>query len=136
MTSNETPPQTPAVPTTVAVPAVTPISQHGRHTEAGSSTDFIVQLARDLSDDLRLTQSSPMRGSWEPVEDTGGVFFTTRSLEDELKGLLERAKKAAIDVQSGLKQGPISLRWTTTELSVLGRGIRWLHDRVKWQLRA
>jgi hypothetical protein len=44
-----------------------------------------------------------------------GVTFTTVYLQDELSGLVARTKQAAIDLQQGGREGPISLRWTTED---------------------
>jgi hypothetical protein len=78
--------------------------------------DFTTQLATDISDDLHLTQSSPVRASRDPVEDESGVFFTMRSSEAEHRALVERARRGAGQVQGGLKTCPISLGWTTKDM--------------------
>lgn len=104
-----TPPSdTPTGPLTLAVTAFMPIPT-SRPQLAADESDFATQLATNLSDDLRLTPSSPVRASWDPVEDESGVFFTTRSSEAEHKAFVERAQRATGQVQGGLKTCPISL---------------------------
>ncbi|PWN21226.1 hypothetical protein BCV69DRAFT_282715 [Microstroma glucosiphilum] len=117
-TSDDTaspPPEAHAGPSTLSVTSFVPILTDGSQVEAGS-LDLLAQLARNLSDDLRLTQASPLRASWEAVEDESGTFFSTRSLEAEGRVLLERGRQAALEVQGGLKEGPISLGWATKDM--------------------
>ncbi|PWN21225.1 hypothetical protein BCV69DRAFT_190852 [Microstroma glucosiphilum] len=78
--------------------------------------DVMNSLSRDIRDDLGLNKSSPAKKSWGPVESEDGASFTTSSLEEELLCLEQKARQAALKIQSGVEAGPISLGWATMDM--------------------
>jgi hypothetical protein len=77
--------------------------------------EVFATVARNLNDDLRLTQSSPVNKPTKPHDPNDGAFFSTASLEADLNVLIKMTKKAAVDVRRGAREGPLALGWETQD---------------------